>query len=180
MTSGVRRLTFSRAVVPLEIRFVLMEWRRRRREALLQQFSARPRERRVADHDVRVRIGGTRIVYPNYFRAQRAVLRLSRRNVHGGPIMHEREKLRSRFTVQANTTVRPRIGMNKSLMKTVGWRELTPIAHGIADVTTWTAPSRGNNGIPAHAEAVGAGTLVFLFRVDREVTTGSRLLRQAD
>src|SRR4051812_20197526 len=176
MTSGVRRLTFSRAVVPLEIRFVLMEWRRRRRDALLQQFSARLRERCVGDHDVRIRIGGTRIVYPNYFRAQRAVLRLSRRNVHRGPVMHEREKLRSGFTVQANTTVRPRMGMNKSLMKTVGWRDLTPIAHGVADVTTRTTASRGNNGIPAHAKAVGAGTFVFLFRVDGEVTTRSRLL----
>ena len=39
MTSGVRRLTFFRAVVPLEIRFVLIRWSKKHyiREALFQR-----------------------------------------------------------------------------------------------------------------------------------------------
>src|SRR4051812_26470530 len=154
MTSGVRRLTFSRAVVPLEIRFVLMRLRRRRRAPLLQQFSARLGEGRVANHNMRIRIRRARIIHPNHLRPKGGVFRLSACDVHGCSGVDKREKLRSRLPMKPNATVRSRVWMNKSLMESVGRRELTPITHRIPDVTTGAPTRRRNNRVSAHAEAV--------------------------
>ena len=100
----------------------------------------------------------------------------------GVPIVHEREKLRRRFAVQTDAAMRPRIGMNEALMKSVGGREFTPVAHRITDIAAGNvcACIGRNDAIALHTEAVGTGAFVFLLGINREVASRRRLARNAD
>src|SRR5436190_23996799 len=63
-------------------------------------------------------------------------------------------------------------GMHKTLVKTVGGSELTPISHRISDVTPWPTPGRRNYSISLHAESVRSRTFVLLFRINVEIALG--------
>ena len=90
--------------------------------------------------------------------------------------MNERVKFRGCFTLQANTTVRPRGRMHEALMKSIGWCELAPESHRITNITS------GNIGtgfgrhyaIPLNAETIGPGALIFLFPVNGEISSRGR------
>src|SRR5512133_913369 len=63
-------------------------------------------------------------------------------------------------------------GMHKTLVKTVGGSELTPISHRISNVTPWPTASRRNYSIALHAESVRSRTFVLLFRINVEIAPG--------
>src|SRR4029077_13693180 len=71
-------------------------------------------------------------------------------------------------------------GMHKTLMKTVGGSELTPISHGISDVTPRSTAGRRNYSIPLHAESVRSRTFVLLFRINSEIAPGRRFRGSAN
>src|SRR5437764_14854809 len=124
MTSGVRRFTFSRALVPLEIRFVLKMvsacWARR----LFEKRAAWFLESCVCDHDSWVGIRRTRVVHPLDFGSDGAVFRLGGCDVDWGPVVYERKEFCCCFALQPNATVITRHGVNKPLMKAIAGSEV--------------------------------------------------------
>src|SRR4051812_45235602 len=109
MTSGVRRLTFSRAVVPLEIRFVLTINRGSSRPSpLLEELAARLLESRFRNHDMRIGIRQTRVVHTLDARGQSGVFRLGRLDTYGRPDADQRVKFRSGFALEPDAAVRAR------------------------------------------------------------------------
>jgi len=89
-------------------------------------------------------------------------------------------RFRRRFTLQSDAPVRVRSRMYKALVKTVGGSELTPISHGISDVTPSPTAGRRNYSIALHAESVRSGTFVLLFRINVEIAFRCRLRGHAN
>jgi len=91
--------------------------------------------------------------------------------------MNERVKFRGCFTLQANTTVRPRGRMHEALMKSIGRCELAPESHRVTNITSWNIGTGfgRHDAIALNAETVGAGALIFLFPVNGEISSRGRL-----
>src|SRR4051812_3466983 len=152
MTSGVRRLTFSRAVVPLEIRFVLMAWNYTAPPASPPWLTApgsANESRRLLIHQERSRgilepagrhhLGSRRIRVTTLIKALyrfTVLLILGQRpfDVDRSSDLNQGEQSRRRLAMKPNATVGMRHGPNESLMKTVSWFELTPVRHRISAI----------------------------------------------
>src|SRR6266480_3858078 len=149
MTSGVRKLTFSRAVVPLEIRFVLTikDGRSARRICLLEKRPARFLESRRRDHQARTWIGRFRIIDALHFRSKCRIFRLRTGDVHRRANFYKREKFWGGFAMQTNTAMRARGRVDKALVKPIRWCEFAPVSHRITDIASRSTPGRGDNAI---------------------------------
>src|SRR2546430_12273616 len=90
--------------------------------------------------------------------------------------MNEPVKFRGCFTLQANTTVRPRGWMHEALMKSIGRSELAPESHRVTNITSWNVGTGfgRHHAIALNAETVGAGALIFLFPVNGEISSRGR------
>src|SRR5207247_3636619 len=172
IASGVRRLTFSRAVVPLEMRFVLtIKASAPPAElGLLEKGPARFFKRRRSNHQRCRRIRRLGVIHALNCRSERRIFRLRIGDVHRGPNFHQRVKLWRGFAMQPNTSMRTRVRMHKALVKPICWREFTPISHRITDIASRSTPGGGDNAIALHAKSIGAGTLLFLLCVNREIS----------
>ena len=147
---------------------------------LFEQRSARLLKCPVRDHKRGWRIRRSRIIDPLHFRSQCCVFGLGVSDIHRRPDSHERVEFSCRFTLQANAPMCMWCGMHKTLMKTVGGSELTPISHGISDVTPSPTAGRRNYSIALHAESVRSRTFVLLFRINGEIAPGRRFRGHAN
>ena len=139
---------------------------------LFEQRTARLLKCSVRDHQRGWRIRRPGIIDPLHFRSKCCVFGLGVGDIHGRPDPHQRVEFSCGFTLQANAPMRVWCGMHKTLMKTVGGSELTPITHGISDVTPRPTASGRNYSIALHAESVRSRAFVLLFRINTEIASG--------
>ena len=149
---------------------------------LLEQRSARFLKRARSHHQRRWRIRRSGVVHPLHFRCKSFIFWLRGSNVYRGADFHQREKLRRGFAVQPNTSVCAWRGMNKTLMKTVARRKLTPESHRITNIAAGNIRTRirGNNAAALDSEAVRARAFLFLLRVNCETAVRRWLRRDAN
>src|SRR5207237_9326315 len=85
-------------------------------------------------------------------------------------------RFRSRFTLQANATVRPPRQMDEALMKSIGRCELAPESHRVTNIASGNirAGFGRHYSIALDAKTIGAGTLVFLFPVNGKIPSRGR------
>ena len=141
---------------------------------LFEQRSARFLKCPLRDHKRGWRIRRSRIIDPLHFRSQCLIFRLRSSDIHRRPDPDQRVKFGRRFTLQSDATVRVRSRMYKALVKTVGRSELTPVSHGISDISPRPTASRRNYSIALHAESVRSRTLVLLFRINVKIAPRRR------
>ena len=94
---------------------------------------------------------------------QRVIFWLRGRDVHWRADLDQCKKLWRSLAVQADATVRSRVWMNVTLVKSVGWSKLTPVTHRITNVAPRSATGGRNHAIALHTESVRSGTFAFLF-----------------
>src|SRR5439155_25582579 len=111
-------------------------------------------------------------------RTDRLVLGLRAGNIDGRADAHQCVKLRCGLAFQTNAAVGSWHRMHKALMKSVSRREVTPVAHRIADVTSAAIATARRDVIARDAKAVGAGALVLLLRINCETAARCRFVRQ--
>src|SRR6185295_14825511 len=109
--------------------------------------------------------------------SNRGVFRLRLSDGDRRAYMNQRIKFRRRFTMQPNATMRPRSRVDKALMKSIGWRELTPESHRITNVATRDTATcfRRHYAITLHPETIRTRAFVFLFPVNGKMSAWCRL-----
>ena len=165
----MRRFTFSRAVVPLEIRFVLMTLINvtltgcfpmagdgpdlviYSRSLIDQQRTGRIRKP-TGRHQLRAgRVRVVALIKPENQVAIFLVLGKRACDYHRRADPGQGEEPSSRFLMETNAAVGMRHRPDKPLVKSLGWREFAPVSHRITSVR------------------LASPTALLLFAVNREV-----------
>lgn len=147
---------------------------------LFEQRSTRLLKCPLRNHKRCGRIRRSRIIDSLHFRSNCCVFGLGISDIHRRPDPNERVEFSCGFTLQANAPMCVWCRMHKTLVKTVSGSELTPISHGISNVTPRSAASRRNYSIALHAKSVRSRTFVLLFRINVEIASGRRFRGHAN